>query len=69
MPAADISLLRLATRGSALARAQAALAAQALRAPGGVDIETVIVRTEGDRRIDVGHARDTRVDEMNRLAP
>lgn len=53
MPAADISLLRLATRGSALARAQAALAAEALRAPGGVDVETVIVRTEGDRRIDV----------------
>jgi hydroxymethylbilane synthase len=50
MPAADTSLLRLATRGSALAREQAALAALALRAPGGVEIETVIVRTEGDRR-------------------
>ena len=53
MPAADISLLRLATRGSALARAQAALAAKALQAPGGVEIETVIVHTEGDRRVDV----------------
>jgi hydroxymethylbilane synthase len=53
MPAADISLLRLATRGSALARAQAELATQALQASGGVDIQTVIVRTEGDRRIDV----------------
>ncbi|MGA7989213.1 MAG: hydroxymethylbilane synthase [Candidatus Dormiibacterota bacterium] len=53
MPAADISLLRLATRGSALARAQAELAAQALRAPGAVETETVIVRTEGDRRVDV----------------
>ena len=50
MPAADTSLLRLATRGSALARAQAALAADALLASGGVEIETVIVRTEGDRR-------------------
>ncbi len=53
MPAADTSLLRLATRGSALARAQAVLAARALRARGGVEIETVIVRTEGDRRTDV----------------
>lgn len=53
MPAADISLLRLATRGSALARAQAELAAQALRASAAVEIETVIVRTEGDRRVDV----------------
>jgi hydroxymethylbilane synthase len=53
MPAADISLLRLATRGSALARAQATLAADALRSNAGVDIETVIVRTEGDRRTNV----------------
>jgi hydroxymethylbilane synthase len=50
MPAANTSLMRLATRGSALARQQAELAAAALRAPGGVDIQTVIVRTEGDRR-------------------
>jgi hydroxymethylbilane synthase len=50
MPAADTSLLRLATRGSALAREQAALAAAALHASGEVEIETVIVRTEGDRR-------------------
>jgi hydroxymethylbilane synthase len=50
MPAAGTSLLRLATRGSALARQQAALAASALHASGRVEIETVIVRTEGDRR-------------------
>jgi hydroxymethylbilane synthase len=50
MPAADISLLRLATRGSALARRQAALAAAALHAGGKLEIETVIIRTEGDRR-------------------
>jgi len=50
MPAADISLLRLATRGSALAREQAALAAEALHASAGIDIETVIITTEGDRR-------------------
>ena len=50
MPAAHTSLLRLATRGSALARQQAELAAAALRGCGGVEIETVIVRTEGDRR-------------------
>jgi hydroxymethylbilane synthase len=50
MPAADTSLLRLATRGSALARQQAALAAAALHAPRGLEIETVIIRTEGDRR-------------------
>jgi hydroxymethylbilane synthase len=53
MPAADTSLLRLATRGSALARAQASLAADALRSTSAVDIETVVVRTEGDRRTDV----------------
>lgn len=50
MPAADTSMVRLATWGSALARQQAALAAAALQASGGVDTETVIVRTEGDRR-------------------
>jgi hydroxymethylbilane synthase len=50
MPAADTSLLRLATRGSALARQQAALAAAALYATGAIEFETVIVRTEGDRR-------------------
>lgn len=50
MPAAETSLLRLATRGSALARAQTLLASNALTASAGVDTETVIVRTEGDRR-------------------
>jgi hydroxymethylbilane synthase len=49
MPAAQTSLVRLATRGSALARRQAALAAEALQASGDVAIETLIVRTEGDR--------------------
>ncbi|HEY6469144.1 MAG TPA: hydroxymethylbilane synthase [Candidatus Dormibacteraeota bacterium] len=50
MPAAETSLLRLATRGSALARAQTALATEALVASGGIEIETLIVRTEGDRK-------------------
>ncbi len=44
-----MSPLRLATRGSALARAQAELAAAALRAYGAAEVETVIVRTQGDR--------------------
>lgn len=44
-----MSALRLATRGSALARAQAELAAAALRAHGATEVETVIVRTQGDR--------------------
>ena len=42
--------LRLATRGSALARAQTALAATALRRAGAVAVEEVIVRTVGDRQ-------------------
>ena len=50
MPAAETSTLRLATRGSALALRQAALAAHALQAAGSVDLETFVVRTEGDRR-------------------
>jgi hydroxymethylbilane synthase len=49
MPAADTSLLRLATRGSALARRQAILAGDALTETGGAAIETVVIRTEGDR--------------------
>jgi hydroxymethylbilane synthase len=48
--AADTSTLCLATRGSALALRQAALAVDALRAAGRGDVETLIVRTEGDRR-------------------
>ena len=50
MPAAETSLLRLATRGSALARAQTALAIEALAGAGSVDVETLVVRTEGDRK-------------------
>jgi hydroxymethylbilane synthase len=51
-PAAETSTLRLATRGSALALRQATLAAESLRAAGHDDIETLVVRTEGDRRVD-----------------
>jgi hydroxymethylbilane synthase len=51
MPAADTSTLRLATRGSALALKQTALAADALRAAGRGDVESVVVHTEGDRRV------------------
>src|SRR5579863_1508721 len=50
MQAAGTSLLRLATRGSALARAQTLLATDALVACGGVEIETIVLRTEGDRK-------------------
>ncbi|MGH8979825.1 MAG: hydroxymethylbilane synthase, partial [Acidimicrobiales bacterium] len=44
--------MRLATRGSPLALAQADIVADLLaaRAPG-VDVERVVVRTEGDRRV------------------
>jgi len=47
-PAASATL-RLATRGSALARAQTELAAVALRAAGSTVVETVVIRTRGDR--------------------
>jgi hydroxymethylbilane synthase len=40
---------RLATRGSRLALAQAEMAAEALRAAGVAAVETVVVRTQGDR--------------------
>ncbi len=46
--AIQAGVLRLATRGSALARAQAALAAEAIQGAGGPATELVIVRTEGD---------------------
>jgi hydroxymethylbilane synthase len=46
--ATQAALLRLATRGSALARAQAALAAAAIRGAGGPEADLVIVRTGGD---------------------
>ncbi|MFZ0129436.1 MAG: hydroxymethylbilane synthase [Candidatus Dormiibacterota bacterium] len=49
-PAADTSTLRLATRGSALALCQTALASDALRTNGRDHLETLVVRTEGDRR-------------------
>jgi hydroxymethylbilane synthase len=47
--ATGAAVLRLATRGSALARAQAALAVAALSATGGAAAELVIVSTGGDR--------------------
>lgn len=47
--ATGAAVLRLATRGSALARAQAALAVAALSAIGGAAAELVIVSTGGDR--------------------
>ncbi|HEY7928047.1 MAG TPA: hydroxymethylbilane synthase [Candidatus Dormibacteraeota bacterium] len=57
-PAAGVAVLRLATRGSTLARAQAALAASAIEASGGAPARLVIVRTGGDRN------RSTPIDEM-----
>jgi hydroxymethylbilane synthase len=45
--------LRIATRGSALAQAQTALAVSALQATAGVACEVVVVRTSGDRSPDV----------------
>jgi hydroxymethylbilane synthase len=47
--ATQAAVLRLATRGSALARVQAELAAAAIEAAGGPLAELVIVRTGGDR--------------------
>lgn len=47
--ATQAAVLRLATRGSALARAQAVLAAAALARSGVGGTELVIIRTEGDR--------------------
>ena len=48
-PAAAAVTLRLGTRGSALARAQAGIAVAALTRAGVPEIETVIVQTIGDR--------------------
>jgi hydroxymethylbilane synthase len=45
--------LRVATRGSALARAQTALAVAALRDGANVESEVLVVRTSGDRAPDV----------------
>jgi hydroxymethylbilane synthase len=47
-PASQTAVLRLATRGSALARAQASLAATALEETDGHTTELVIVKTGGD---------------------
>lgn len=47
--AARAVTLRVGTRGSALARAQAEIACAALRAVAAVELETVVVRTHGDR--------------------
>lgn len=47
--AARAVTLRVGTRGSALARAQAEIACAALRTAGAPDLETVVVRTHGDR--------------------
>ena len=52
MPAAETSTLRLATRGSALALRQTALAVEALRGAGGGEVKSLVIRTEGDRRND-----------------
>jgi hydroxymethylbilane synthase len=58
-PIAGVAALRLATRGSPLARAQAALAAAAIEAGGGgAGARLVIVRTGGDRN------QATPIDEM-----
>jgi len=46
-------LLRLATRGSELARTQAGTVADRLASGGRVEVELVIVKTTGDRRQDV----------------
>ncbi|HYA01025.1 MAG TPA: hydroxymethylbilane synthase [Candidatus Binatia bacterium] len=45
-----MTALRLATRGSRLARAQADTALQALRRTGVEELQVVVVRTQGDRR-------------------
>ncbi|HEY7466853.1 MAG TPA: hydroxymethylbilane synthase, partial [Dehalococcoidia bacterium] len=46
--------LRIGTRGSALARRQVEIVTEALRARyPGIEIETVVLQTEGDRRADV----------------
>ena len=50
MRTARTDVLRIATRGSALARAQTDIAIAAL---GGVDTEVVVIRTSGDRSPDV----------------
>jgi hydroxymethylbilane synthase len=49
----ETTVLRLATRGSALARAQATLAAEALQRHTGITTTLVIVQTTGDKQADV----------------
>ena len=58
-PAARAVTLRLGTRGSRLALAQAGIAAAALSLAGVPEIETVIVQTLGDRRA------ETAVEELS----
>ena len=48
-PAAGAVVVRIGTRGSALARAQAELAGAALRRAGASALQTIVVRTHGDR--------------------
>ena len=57
--ATQAAVLRLATRGSALARVQAALAGAAIREAGGPAAELVVVRTGGDRN------QTTPIDQMD----
>ena len=49
-------ILRMGTRGSALARAQSGDAAATLTKATGVPVETVLVRTEGDQLSTEGRA-------------
>ena len=49
--------LRIATRGSALARAQTELAIAALHSVAAVDTEVLVIRTSGDRSADVPAAQ------------
>lgn len=53
LPAARSRPVRLATRGSPLARWQAQRVADLLRDGAGVTVDTVVVSTAGDRRTDV----------------
>jgi hydroxymethylbilane synthase len=49
-----VTVLRLATRGSAQARTQAEVVAQQVRAAGdGIEVELILVETTGDQRPDV----------------
>lgn len=58
-PPPAAAILRLATRGSALARTQAELAASALAGAGGGPTEMLVLRTRGDIEADTPAARMT----------